>query len=222
MMTATETRETNAVFSLQSENGTGSAITTRRLSLPGAPSNDDQQGELLAAFASFRQMVLNEQPTFIQPSSWRDSTGSDTEESDSAEPYRTINVGLETVITNKTTWDGSDFDPGTLTIEPSNVTSSYFSSAEGAGTADFVCTTSIENPTWSASGKLPIGDSSILTKQFVEVSGKNATLRITFREGVVSPGQIVNTFTITAANGVQTASNVVTVTGGSNSFDFTV
>lgn len=107
---STETRETNAVFTLQSENGTGSSITTRRLSLPTAPSTGAEQSALLQAFPKFRRMVLDTMPTFIQPSSWRDSTGSDVESSDSTAPYRTIEVGLETVVTNKRAWDGSEWD----------------------------------------------------------------------------------------------------------------
>lgn len=208
MMTATQTRETNAVFTLQSENGTGSSITTRRLSLPGAPASDGEQEALTAAFASFRQMVLNEQPNLIQPANWRDSTGSEVEAADSTEPYRTINIGLEYVITDKVAWDGSDFDPETLTITPSTVAATTFDGdSDNPVQVDFVCTTSIEAPTtWHATGHAPV-----TPLNFVERRGNTATLRFSSMASVAA-GELTQTFTVTATDGVKSASATVTIT----------
>lgn len=208
MTTYTQTRETNAVFTLQSERGTGSAITTRRLTLPTAPSNEDEQATLLSKFGDFRTMVLKQLPEFVQPASWRDSTGSDIDEDQSAEPYRTINIGLETVITDKTTWDGSEFDALTVTVTPSTVSAPQFGNTVAA--TEFSIVTGENFSSLTVTGHAPRANPT-LTK----VADNVAKLSWPAATQEVTTGANTQTLVVTATANGKTGTATITITDAS-------
>lgn len=100
--TTATTHETRIYFTLQS----ASSVVTRYITLPGMPSGTDYT-TVTANFKKFRTFVLSELNTFIQPSNWRDDTGS-TDASDDQEPYTTTDVQLEFYSVEKVRYDGQD------------------------------------------------------------------------------------------------------------------
>lgn len=109
-MTYTETAETRFIFNLQSDNGTGTAFTTRTIAVPGQPP-ERAQTDFLAALRTWRTELLgNSLNTFIQPSNWRDNTGSSESEPPVA-PYKTVGLEVELYTVQRTKWDDESLQP---------------------------------------------------------------------------------------------------------------
>lgn len=119
MSTYVETAETKVIFKLQSENGTGTAFTDRTLTLPGQPSTDTEaRAAWLEKCKNFRLLatsntfVISEEHglklnQIVQPANWRDQSGSS--QSDTAAPYKTIDVEFELYTVQKQRFTAEDF-----------------------------------------------------------------------------------------------------------------
>lgn len=110
-MTYQETQETRFIFQLQSENGTGTELKERTITVPGQPT-ESTQAAFLAAVKVWRNELINSgtySPTFIQPTNWRDNTGSSS--STTEDPYRTVGLEVELYTVQKTKWADEDLQP---------------------------------------------------------------------------------------------------------------
>lgn len=114
MATYSDQRETRLIFVLTRDEET----TTRTISIPGAIAEEDTQTAVLNAFKSFRTGVLTERTQdsvynpdlrqFVQPSNWRDDTGSSEVDSD---PWTTTDIELEFYKVTKERYTAEDLNP---------------------------------------------------------------------------------------------------------------
>lgn len=111
-MTYGETKETRIIFQLQSDNGTGQEFKTRTIAVPGQPTESTQTAFLAAVRAWRAEIVGGSHSTsaitgvFIQPSGWRDDTGS-TSTTD-VPPYKTVGLEVELYTVQRTKWEDED------------------------------------------------------------------------------------------------------------------
>lgn len=109
-MTYNETAETRFIFQLQSDNGTGTVFTTRTIAVPGQPP-ESAQTAFLAAVRNWRTELLdNVMNTFVQPTTWRDNTGS-SESDPPVSPYKTVGLEVELYTVQRTKWDDESLQP---------------------------------------------------------------------------------------------------------------
>lgn len=109
-MTYVETAETRFIFQLQSDNGTGTIFTTRTIAVPGQPP-ESAQTAFLAAVRQWRTELLDDvMNTFIQPTTWRDNTGS-SEAAPPVTPYKTVGLEVELYTVQRTKWDDESLQP---------------------------------------------------------------------------------------------------------------
>lgn len=118
MATAETTQETRLIFYL--ERNDGNERTTRTITIPGAVPNEQTQTAVLTAWQNFRNSILtgaigggtyaNYLTTFIQPTAWRDDTGSTITDTDQ-EPWTAYDVGIESYVVEKQRWTGEDITP---------------------------------------------------------------------------------------------------------------
>lgn len=109
-MTYTETAETRFIFQLQSDNGTGTVFTTRTIAVPGQPP-ESAQTAFLAAVRTWRLELINDlMNTFVQPTNWRDNTGS-SESEPPVTPYKTVGLEVELYTIQRTKWDDESLQP---------------------------------------------------------------------------------------------------------------
>lgn len=104
--TVSESKETRIHFDLQSADGT--ATVDRYITVPGQQM--DVEGDWLTNFYAFREFILdnaNGLKQFVQPSTWRDSTGSGVDPEDASDPYTTTDVRLELYSVNRIVVDGN-------------------------------------------------------------------------------------------------------------------
>lgn len=108
--TYTESNETRLYFDF----ARGNETKTRFISLPGVPAEDgERRTTVISNFRTFRTQLLNlesgQQPltNFVQPSDWRDNTGS-SEGSDNPQEWATTDVQLEFYVVQKTRFDGNE------------------------------------------------------------------------------------------------------------------
>lgn len=113
-MTYSETNETRFIFQLQSENGTGTDFKTRTLTVPGQPT-ESTQSAFLTAVRDWRSDLLTHSTAaltgvFLQPTGWRDDTGSTESETDTP-PYKTVGLEVELYTVQRTKWDDESLQP---------------------------------------------------------------------------------------------------------------
>lgn len=98
--------ETRLIFKLER----GEDRTTRTISIPGAIANESNLSAVLTAWRSFRNSILNGSSTtkfanyltqFVQPTQWRDITGSTLSTEDDP-PWTTYDVEIEFYTVEKT------------------------------------------------------------------------------------------------------------------------
>lgn len=98
--TFTETAETRLYFNFMR----GDETASRYLSIPGMPI--ETTSTVLQNFYKFRTYVLANMNQFVQPATWRDSTGSSSEDVET--PWTTSDVQLEFYKVSRTRYDGED------------------------------------------------------------------------------------------------------------------
>jgi len=111
-MTYTETAETRFIFQLQSDNGTGTTFTTRSIAVPGQPP-ESAQTAFLAAVRTWRSELVSPEwwlCDFIQPTNWRDNTGSGAS-NPPVSPYKTVGLEVELYTVQRTKWADEDLQP---------------------------------------------------------------------------------------------------------------
>lgn len=108
--TYTESNETRLYFDF----ARGNETKTRFISLPGVPAEDgERRTTVINNFKTFRTQLLdvegalNPLQNFVQPSDWRDNTGS-SEASDNPQEWATTDVQLEFYVVQKTRFDGQE------------------------------------------------------------------------------------------------------------------
>lgn len=97
-VTISESNETRLIFTLRN----GDDVKERTIALPGIPTDIN---EAQTNYMYFRDYILESMPQFVQPSTWRDDTGSTSGET--AEPYTTSDVQLEIYEVTKTRYDAN-------------------------------------------------------------------------------------------------------------------
>ena len=110
--TYTESNETRLYFDF----ARGNETKTRYISLPGVPAEEsERRTTVINNFRTFRtQLMYNDEPgtgileDFVQPSDWRDATGSSAAGTDDGNPWITTNVQLEFYVVQKTRFDGQE------------------------------------------------------------------------------------------------------------------
>lgn len=113
MATTSTVQETRIYFFLQ--NSAGTETTSRYITLPGQFTQGSSEADtIVRRFKAFRNAILNRDGVttdlkkFIQPSSWRDSTGSSVSAQDATEPWETVDINLELYTVTKHTYDGTE------------------------------------------------------------------------------------------------------------------
>lgn len=96
--TVVSTTEIRVYFTLQNADGTATA--TRYLAIPGEPSVDTRGNAQY-----FKQYILQNMNQFVQPSTWRDSTGSSIDAEDATAPWTTTDVAVEVYSVTKTRYN---------------------------------------------------------------------------------------------------------------------
>lgn len=118
-MAETFTTEWVATYTFHMQNQSGTERTTRRISFPIYNWTGEIQGEVItgvkASIVSILAAPGQDDPQwqdlrqFIQPSGWRDQTGSNL--SDPEEPYTTVAIDFEVVKTEESSWKYEDLFP---------------------------------------------------------------------------------------------------------------
>ena len=112
-MTYNETAETRFIFHLQSDNGTGTVFTTRTIAVPGQPT-ESAQTAFLNEVRLWRTDLIgtysDSLALFIQPTNWRDNTGS-SESDPPVAPYKTVGLEVELYTIQRTKWDDESLQP---------------------------------------------------------------------------------------------------------------
>ena len=109
-MTYTETAETRFIFQLQSDDGTGTVFTTRTIAVPGQPTESTQTAFLNEVRLWRADMINGLLASFIQPTTWRDNTGS-SESDPPVAPYKTVGLEVELYTVQRTKWDDESLQP---------------------------------------------------------------------------------------------------------------
>lgn len=104
-----DTDEARLVFHLVDEGGT--ARTTRTIALPQYPGSDQIEDALdaYATFAAKYTSSVNDKNILVQPSGWRDDTGSTL--GDVEDPWTTESIDFEIYQTQKTTYSIAPDEP---------------------------------------------------------------------------------------------------------------
>lgn len=102
--TTTNTNEIRVYFLLKNSDDTDT--TERYLTLPGIPGEDFPE-----AMEAFRTNVLTNMNQFVQPSTWRDSTGSSIDPAETTAPWTTVDVQFEYYRVTKTRYTVEDEQP---------------------------------------------------------------------------------------------------------------
>lgn len=113
MATATNTNETRLIFKLRDADGNAKE---RTIAIPGKVATPENLSNVLVAYGKFRNHVLNSTITtgdydlrqFVQPSNWRDETGSTT--TTDLAIYTTEDVEIEFYTVEKTRYGADDLN----------------------------------------------------------------------------------------------------------------
>lgn len=114
MATQSNTQETRLIFKLRDADGN---TKERTIAIPGKVATPSTQAAVLTAYGAFREHILRETPEqddfdfrqFVQPSNWRDETGSNT--TTDLATYTTEDVEIEFYTVEKTRYGADDLNP---------------------------------------------------------------------------------------------------------------